>query len=50
MNRAVPQPARMDFAARCLANDLVALVDEVKNFFAHKIGNRFVAADVGRLK
>jgi hypothetical protein len=33
----MPQPARMNLAPRVLPNHLVALVDDVKNFFGHKI-------------
>ena len=35
MHRAMPQPARMNLASRVLSDYLVALVDHVKNFFAH---------------
>jgi uncharacterized protein (DUF486 family) len=35
MHRAMPQPARMNLLARRLPDHLVALVDDVKNFFAH---------------
>ena len=33
----MPQPARMNFAARPGINHLVALIDDIKNFFRHKI-------------
>src|SRR5665213_2971566 len=36
MHRAMPQPARMNLTPRVLPDHLVALVDDVKNFFAHK--------------
>src|SRR5277367_3493820 len=35
MHRAMPQPARMNLAPRVLPDHLVALVDDVKNFFGH---------------
>src|SRR5471030_257027 len=37
MHGAMPQPARMNLAPRVLPDHLVALVDDVKNFFGHKI-------------
>src|SRR5665213_1851000 len=36
MDRAMPQSARMNLAPRVLPDHLVALVDDVKNFFTHK--------------
>jgi hypothetical protein len=35
VNRAMQQTARMNLATRLPVNHLVALVDDIKNFFAH---------------
>ena len=42
----MPQLARMDLAPRRLANHLVPLVDDIKNFFSHEIKTDWIDESV----